>query len=155
MEQAQLFAQMTEAPIDLVSVQNFFDSEGHGAQVFFYGRVRRLNLGREVSGVSYDAHTPLATRTLLEIAREANAQWGPGLQIHILHRTGRVAVGEVSVSIGVSSPHRDEAYQASRYVIEQIKLRPPIWKKEHYLDGDSEWLQGHALCQHAGPSPKS
>ena len=121
---------------------------GHGAQILFSGVVRNSNLGRQVNGVSYDAFAPLATRTLHDICCEAQTRWGAALQFRVIHRTGFVAVGEASLLIGVSSPHRDEAYKASRFVIEQIKVRAPIWKKEHYIDGESEWLKGHALCSH-------
>ena len=99
--------------------------------------------------VSYDAFVPLAEQILKEIADEACKQWGEDLRIFIQHRTGRLEPGEVSVAIGVSSMHRNESYLASRYIIEQIKVRAPIWKKEHYENGETEWLKGHALCQHA------
>lgn len=125
-----------------------FQESGHGAQNFFFGAVRPENLGKTVVAVSYDAFVPLAEKVLDEIAQEASGQWGGELRIGIWHRTGRLAPGEISVAIGVSSPHREEAYRASRYAIEQIKLRAPIWKKEHYSNGETEWLKGHALCQH-------
>lgn len=116
-----------------------------GAQVIFCGVVRNLNEGRQVLAVTYDAHRALAEKTFREIAEEARALWGADLRVLVAHRTGRLAVGDVSVLIGVASPHRDEAYLASRYVIEQIKVRSPVWKQEHYADGDSGWLKGHPL----------
>ena len=120
-----------------------------GAQVTFFGVVRDLNQGQKVRAVSYDAFVPLCKNILEEIAREAVQKWGAqGMQLVVLHRVGRLEVGEASVAIGVSTPHRDEAYQASRYVIEQIKVRAPIWKQEHYASGDSGWVKGHELCQH-------
>ena len=125
-------------------------SSGHGAEILFLGVVRDINLGRAVVAVAYDAFAPLAEKTLAEIADEARAKYTSELQAVIYHRTGKLKVGEVSLAIAVSSRHRDEAYEASRFIIEEIKERAPIWKKEFYTDGESEWLKGHALCGH-GP----
>jgi len=140
---------VTEKRINPVDVFELASDFGHGAQNFFFGAVRSKNLGRTVVAVGYDAFTPLAEATLYEIANEAKAKWGSTLKICIIHRIGKLEVGELSVAVGVSSPHRDESYQVSRYIIEQIKLRAPIWKKEFYDDGETEWLKGHALCQHS------
>jgi molybdopterin synthase catalytic subunit len=120
---------------------------GHGAEILFLGVVRDINMGKTVTAVAYDAFGPLAEKTLTEIASEAKIKWGQDLQVVIHHRTGTLKVGEASLAIAVSSRHRDESYQASRYIIEEIKERAPIWKKEFYLDGETEWLKGHALCQ--------
>ncbi|MBI3554821.1 MAG: molybdenum cofactor biosynthesis protein MoaE [Deltaproteobacteria bacterium] len=145
---SNIHVQVSDAVITSQEITGLLDNPGHGAQILFSGVVRNSNLGRQVNGVSYDAFAPLTTRTLHEICVEAQSKWGAGLQFHVLHRTGLVQVGEASLLIAVSAPHRDEAYKASRYVIEQIKVRAPIWKKEHYIDGESEWLKGHALCSH-------
>lgn len=120
----------------------------HGAKLLFTGVVRSTNHGRQVVAVEYDIFKPLAEVIFEQIKQEAKAQWGQDLEIAVEHYTGRLEPGQTSVVIGVSSRHRDECYQASRYVIEQIKHRAPIWKKEFYADGETEWLQGHALCQH-------
>ena len=121
-----------------------------GAWVTFFGAVRASNRGKTVVAVEYDAFEPLAVRVLTAIAEEARAKWnrhGP-LKIVMVHRTGRLRVGETSVAIGVLAPHRAEAYEASRYVIEELKVRAPIWKREETDDGMTEWLKGHALCSH-------
>jgi molybdopterin synthase catalytic subunit len=137
---------LTNQPIRL---EDLGIDSGHGAeqgaQVLFLGKVRATNAGKRVLAVSYDAFGPLAERTLGEICREAEAKC-PGLTARVWHRIGRLEVGEISVAIVVSSPHRREAYEASRSMIDEIKHRAPIWKKEHYEDGETEWLQGHALC---------
>lgn len=130
-------------------VFEFASDFGHGAQNFFFGSVRSENRGREVVAVGYDAAIPLAEKVLYEIACEVRTQWGESLRVCVLHRVGKLTVGEMSVAIGVSSTHREESYRASRYIIEEIKKRVPIWKKEFYSDGETEWLKGHALCQHA------
>ncbi len=126
----------------------FCDAPGHGAADLFVGRVRDLNQGRSVRGVSYDVHTALTRKIFAEICAEAHEQWGGGLHLWLSHRHGYLAVGEASVIAAASSPHRDESFCACRYLVEQMKQRAPIWKQEHYVDGDSEWMQGHALCGH-------
>lgn len=138
-----------EAIVNEVQLFQLTPQKRHGAQNYFFGSVRDFNMGKNVVAVSYDAYIPLGEKVLREIAYEAQDRWGLDLRICVVHRVGTLAVGEMSVGIGVSSPHRDESYQASRYIIEQIKIRAPIWKKEHYEDGETEWLKGHALCQHS------
>lgn len=120
----------------------------HGAKLVFTGMVRSSNHGRQVIAVEYDIFRPLLDFVFQKIKQEAKDQWGQDLEVSIEHCNGRLEPGQTSVVIAVSSKHRDESYQASRYVIEQIKKRAPIWKKEFYADGETEWLQGHALCQH-------
>lgn len=139
---------ISEGPIREGELCQMTPRKCHGAQNYFFGSVRDFNLGKKVVAVSYDAYIPLGEKILKELAQEAQDRWGLDLRICVVHRVGQLAVGEVSVGIGVSSAHREEAYQASRYIIEQIKLRAPIWKKEHYEDGETEWLKGHALCSH-------
>ena len=119
----------------------------HGAHSQFMGVVRDHNHGKKVLKVEYDAFIPLAEKELKDICHEAEKKWGP-LNVYVHHRLGELFVGDASVIISVSSPHRNEAFEASRYVIEELKKRVPIWKKETYEDGESEWLKGHALCQH-------
>jgi molybdopterin synthase catalytic subunit len=83
----------------------------------------------------------MARAVLTAVAEEATAELGGGA-VAVEHRVGELAVGDVSVAIAVAAPHRESAYQASRYVIEEIKKRLPVWKREHYLDGDSRWVTG-------------
>ena len=123
-------------------------NDAHGAADIFIGKVRNHNLGRAVNGVSYDVFDTLALQTFAELAAQARAKWGEQLDIYISHFKGRLEIGGISIIIAVSSPHRDESFQACRFLIEQIKHHAPVWKQEHYVDGDSEWVQGHALCQH-------
>lgn len=126
----------------------FVEAPGNGAATVFIGTVRNRNQGRDVVGVSYDAHEIMARRSFREICEEACRHGPRGLRLYVTHATGRLPVGGISIVIAAASPHRDEAFAACRYVIEQIKRRSAIWKQEHYTDGDSEWLQGHALCSH-------
>ena len=121
---------------------------GWGAEILFLGHVRDINHGRAVVGVSYDGFVPHAEKTLTRICEEASERWGRELGMVVHHRLGRLGIGEASVAIAVGSRHRDTAYEVSRYIIEELKERAAIWKKEHYVDGDSQWLKGHALCSH-------
>lgn len=120
----------------------------HGGEVIFRGLVRNTNHGRKVTALSYDSFVPLAEQTLKTIAQEASAKWGDDMNMTIVHRTGHLQIGDEAVIVVVSSKHRQEAFDACQYIIEELKVRAPIWKKEHYIDGESEWLQGHALCGH-------
>jgi molybdopterin synthase catalytic subunit len=140
-----IVARMTAEPISLDALQRELSRAENGAQIVFSGVVRDHNRGRRVVAVTYDAHVPLAEKTFREIGEEARARWGERLSVAILHRSGRLVVGEASLVIAVGSPHRDAAYEASRYVLEQLKTRSPVWKQEHYADGESEWLRGHPL----------
>jgi molybdopterin synthase catalytic subunit len=113
-----------------------------GAAILFIGTVRDHNEGREVGHLDYHAYPPMAESTLREIVGEAREKWATGA-ISVVHRYGRLEIGEVSVAIAVAAPHRGDAYAASRYVIEELKKRVPIWKREGYLDGEGEWLKGN------------
>ncbi len=147
---SSILAKLLSAPIAQDDVSRALTGSEYGAQLVFWGVVRGRNQGRVVQSVTYDAYAAYAEKTFREIGEEACARWGEGLRVVILHRTGRLEVGEASVVVGVAAAHRDEAYQASRYLIEQLKTRSPIWKQEHYLDGDSEWLEGHVLSRRPG-----
>ncbi len=135
--------------VDPKQITEQLNNPKHGAQSYFFGVVRNLNHGRTVKAVSYECHRKIAETTIEEIISEARARYCEELDAIVFHGTNRLLVGEMSVGIGVSTPHRDEAFEACRYIIEELKVRVPIWKQEHYLDGDSEWLKGHELCQHA------
>ena len=139
---------VSDKKLDIEQAFLFSNSPEHGACNSFIGRIRNENLGRDVLGVSYDVCEPLAQNILEKLCGEVLQKWGKNLKIYIAHFKGRLNIGEVSIIISVSSPHRDESFKACRFIIEEIKHRAPIWKQEHYVDGDSEWVQGHALCAH-------
>lgn len=117
---------------------------GHGAIDTFLGVVRNTHAGRQVSGITYDVHEALARKRLTEICREAFGLW-PEIDCYVAHFHGELSVGGVSIIIAVGSPHRAESFDACRYIIEEIKKSVPIWKKEHYIDGSSDWLPGHSM----------
>lgn len=139
---------ISEKPLSVNEAVAFVSAPEQGAVATFVGAVRNHNLGKAVSGVSYDLFEPLTLKTFEEICVEVREKWGEALHLFVSHFKGRLEVGGISIVIATSSPHRDEAFQACRFIIEEIKQRSPIWKKEHYLDGDSEWVKGHALCSH-------
>ena len=132
---------VTEAPIDAPALLAETIGPEDGAGLLFVGVVRNHNDGREVGHLDYDAYVAMAEHTLEAIVAEALDQWETG-QIRVVHRVGRLEIGEASVAIAVAAPHREAAYAASRYIIEELKRRAPIWKREGYTAGDSEWLTG-------------
>jgi molybdopterin synthase catalytic subunit len=105
----------------------------------FEGVVREQNEGRAVTGIEYAAYGSMAECELARIVEECCAQFDTA-DVIAVHRVGRLDVGEASVVIAAAHPHRARAYEASRYIIEQIKLRLPIWKREEYADGTREWV---------------
>lgn len=136
-----VWTQVGPEPIDTAGVLARVGDHGDGAVILFVGTVRNHADGRRVSGMTYEAYASMAGTVLAEIAGEAAARWDTD-RVAVVHRTGALELGEASVAIAVSTPHRDAAYEASRYVIEQIKERLPVWKHEHYVDGDSRWVPG-------------
>ncbi|MCK5893359.1 MAG: molybdenum cofactor biosynthesis protein MoaE [Endozoicomonadaceae bacterium] len=122
-------------------------NDAHGAQLTFFGVVRNHNDGKKnVTGITFDMHPTLAEKALQQIATEAIAQCAEKTtRIYIAHAQGYVTLGGLCIAIGVTSAHRNEAYTASRFIIEAVKTRAPIWKQEHYDNETSTWLAGHAL----------
>ena len=131
------------APIDPASLLAEVTSAGTGATTLFLGTVRDVNDGRPVTGIEYSAYAAMAHEELERIAQEAHARWD-GLRIAVEHRVGVLTLQEVSVAIAVAHARRAPALDAQRYVIEQLKQRVPIWKCEHYLDGDRQWVDPSA-----------
>ncbi|HEY4217585.1 MAG TPA: molybdenum cofactor biosynthesis protein MoaE [Gemmatimonadaceae bacterium] len=130
---------IVDRALDAASLVNEVARQSNGATVLFVGTVRDVNEGRPVQGMEYKAYRAMAERELADIVREAAIQFGTD-DIVVEHRVGTLALGEASVVIAVAHPHRGRAYDASRYVIEQLKQRVPIWKLEHYADGTREWV---------------
>jgi molybdopterin synthase catalytic subunit len=133
---------ITTEPIDAGRLLQDSVSSSDGAAILFVGVVRDHNDGRSVGHLDYQAYPAMAEVTLREIVAEAQARWDTGA-ISVVHRIGRLEIGETSVAIAVAAPHRGEAYETSRYIIEELKKRVPVWKREGYLDGATEWLMGN------------
>jgi molybdopterin synthase catalytic subunit len=119
-----------------------------GGYVSFEGWVRNRNEGQQVLRLEYQAYEALALKEGQRIVAEALEQF-PIDHAACIHRVGALEIGELAVWVGVSSGHRDEAFQACRYIIDEIKHRVPIWKKEHYVSGDSGWVNCEACASHA------
>lgn len=134
-------AAIVHDPIRNDDVLAHVGADEDGAAILFLGMVRNHADERPVTGMTYEAYEEMATSVLHEIAEEAAQRIGSD-RVAVVHRVGDLTIGEVSVAIAVSSPHRAESYDASRYVIEEIKKRLPVWKKEHYADGEREWVKG-------------
>jgi len=126
-----------EAPLAVEEAIFAVAHGGAGAVDVFVGTVRGTNRGREVVALEYEAYAAMASAVLDEIAEQAEARW-PQCAVAVVHRVGLVPIGEAAVAIVAAAPHRSEAYEANRFVIEGIKDRLPIWKRERFLDG-SEW----------------
>ena len=128
---------LTDAPIDVAALEHSVAGSGHGAVVVFVGRARdRADDGRHVTELEYEVYPEMALAVLEEIARQAEERWGA--EVAVVHRHGIVPIGEAAVAIVTASAHRTEAYEANRFVIEAIKERLPIWKRERFDDG-SAW----------------
>ncbi|MDE2224833.1 MAG: molybdenum cofactor biosynthesis protein MoaE [Xanthomonadaceae bacterium] len=139
---AEMFI-ISKVPIDIARLQSELEGAGVGAVVCFEGRVRDNNDGRAVDGLSYKAYVELAEFEGRRIVDEARKRFAVA-HIVCVHRVGDLALGDVAVWAGVSAAHRGAAFDACRYVIDQVKLRVPIWKREHYVGGSSEWLHPEA-----------
>jgi len=135
---------ITPEPLDVHEVVRLAeDAAGagrHGAIAIFVGNVRGENRGRRVLELHYEAYEPLAVKAFGLIAEEARQAW-PEVALAVRHRVGTVSVGEASIVIAAASPHRAEAFQACRYVIERVKQIAPVWKRETF-DGGEEWIEG-------------
>jgi molybdopterin synthase catalytic subunit len=134
------------ARLDPAAALEFVSDPAFGGITMFVGRVRDFNHGRDVVGISYDLFDALALNMFAKIAGEAFERWGPKLRLHVSHAKGRLGIGDLAVVVAAGTPHRAEAFEACRYVIEAVKHRSPIWKQEHYVDGDSAWSEGCSLC---------
>ena len=134
-----------EEKISSEKAKKFILSEENGAESIFIGRVRNENSGKKVKAVTYDAHDKAVLKSFKTICDDAKSKFDKKAKLFVEHAKGYVPVGEISILIAVSSGHRDEAFKISRYILEEIKHKSPIWKKEHYVDGKEEWLPGHSL----------
>ncbi len=143
-----IYVGVSEESLSVEKAVEFVNAPENGAMDMFVGRVRNHNLGKAVNSVSYDAFVPLACNVMRELCEEVISKFDKRLRCYIEHHKGKLEIGGISVVIAVGSPHRDESFKACRYLIEQLKVRVPVWKQEHYVDGDSEWVKGHSLCSH-------
>lgn len=130
---------LVNRPIDAAALIAEVGDESCGAVSMFLGCVRDINDGRAVTGIEYSAYRAMADREMNSIAREAGAQFGVS-RLVLEHRLGKLGLGDVSVAVVIAHPHRGPSLDATRYVIEQLKRRVPIWKLELYADGSRDWV---------------
>ncbi len=135
---------LTEDPIPIEEVAARVEDPGCGAVILFLGNVRNSHQGHPVEGITYSAYRPMAEARLRQIEDELAAQ-NESTRVAIVHRLGRLQVGDTSVVIGVSAPHRALAYDLNRRALERLKSEVPIWKKEHYADGQECWREEEPL----------
>ena len=129
---------ITDQPIDYAKVTERVRSHDCGAVVLFLGTVREMTAGRQTVALDYEAYPEMAQQMLQQLITEARSEW-PVHAVAIEHRVGHLSLGEISVAIAVSSPHRAQAFEAGRFLIDRLKEIVPIWKKENWSDGTSEW----------------
>lgn len=141
-------AAIVEHAIDVSALLAEVAAVSHGATVLFVGTVRDVNDDRAVAGIDYTAYVPMAEREMQRILHDAAERFGTDAAI-MEHRLGHLALGDASVAIVVAHARRTEAYAASRYILEALKQRVPIWKRESYVDGTREWVtQQGAMVAH-------
>ena len=139
--------EITGQPIDPSALRESLADPGAGGFCVFEGWVRNRNEGRAVRRLEYEAYEPVAVAEAERGIAEAMQQF-PFISARCVHRVGMLEIGDLAVWVGVAAAHRDEAFKACRYIIDEIKVRLPIWKKEHYVDGDSGWVNCERCARH-------
>ena len=130
---------LTHSPIDPSAILAQVASNDAGAVVLFLGTTREFTKGRQTASLDYECYPQMAEAKLAELEAQAREKW-PLVHVAIVHRLGRLALGEASIAIAVSSPHRQAAFEAGKWLIDTIKEDVPIWKQENWSDGTSEWV---------------
>jgi len=132
--------------IDILKAEKFLSSSNFGAIIYFVGTVRDLNENKKVTGITYDSRDTMVIKSFEKIYKDAELKLKiKDKAVFIEHVKGYVPVKEKSIIIGAACKHRDEAYNLSRFIIEEVKKKSPIWKKEHYTNEESEWLKGVSI----------
>jgi molybdopterin synthase catalytic subunit len=141
---------LTEQPIRLDPLIDQVRAPDRGGIAIFLGLVRDHHQGKSVLGLDYSAYGPMAEVVTIEIIKEATGHW-PQASVAVQHRIGSLTIGDTAVAVVAAAPHRGEAFDACRYVIEELKKRVPVWKREMYVDGTVEWVDPTAAAQrHSG-----
>ena len=129
------------------NAENFIKNSKFGASIYFLGTVRSVNDNKIVTGITYDSHDEMVIKSFEKIYNEAEQKLGfKDKAVFIEHAKGHLKLGEISIIIAVACKHRDQAYVLSRFIIEEIKKKSPIWKKEYYENNESEWLKGNPIA---------
>jgi len=145
-----LHTKIVDSKKDKILISNaekFIKDSKFGASIYFLGTVRNSNDNKTVTGITYDSHDEMVIKSFKEIYKEADQKLDiKDKAVFIEHAKGYLNLGDVSILIAVAGKHRDQAYVLSRYIIEEIKKKSPIWKKEHYENDESEWLKGNPIA---------
>src|SRR6478609_6189977 len=139
--------EITEQPLDHAALTEGVRHTNAGAVCTFLGTVREMTGDRQTASLDYEAYPEMALKKMAELEVEARARW-PILEVAIVHRVGHLDLGEISVVVAVSCPHRGQAFEACRWLIDTLKEVVPIWKKEVWADGTEEWV-------HPGAAPEA
>jgi molybdopterin synthase catalytic subunit len=131
--------EITEAPIDHAALTDHVRSHQAGAICTFLGTVREFTGDKQTSSLRYEAYPQMALKKLAELEEEARRRW-PVIELALVHRTGKLELGEISVVVAVSCPHRDQAFEVCHWLIDTLKEVVPIWKRETWADGSEEWV---------------
>lgn len=131
--------ELTDQPIDADRLTQFVTTPRSGAVILFLGTVRELTQGKRTTALDYDAYPEMALAKMNELVDETAEKW-PVQKIALVHRTGHLELAEASVAIALSCPHRGDVFDAGRFLIDELKIRVPIWKKENWSDGTTEWV---------------
>ena len=135
----RVHTRLTDEPLSIAAAQEFVADPASGGIVVFTGTVREQSEGRPVAGLTYEAWTDRAQDGLAALGRQVVERWPDVGAVWLEHRTGSLSIGEPSVVVAVSAPHRDVAFAAARYGIDTLKETVPIWKQEHWRDGGTHW----------------
>jgi molybdopterin synthase catalytic subunit len=134
-----LMISLTREPIDATELTERVRSDQAGAVVLFLGTVREMTQGRQTVALDYDAHEEMALTQMEQLLDETCQRW-PVIKAGMIHRLGHLELGDVSVAVAVSCPHRHQAFEAGRHLIDRLKEVVPIWKQENWADGSTEWV---------------
>lgn len=136
---------ITTEVITGTEVREAVEGPDAGAVVVFLGTVRNNTDGRPVTRLEYEAYPPMAEKKMAEISQEIAQKWGDTLRVAMVHRTGKLEIGEVSVAVAIASPHRKNGFEACQYAMNRLKQIVPIWKREVWTDGEAEWVKPDAV----------
>ena len=136
---------ITTEVITGTEVREAVEGPDAGAVVVFLGTVRNNTDGRPVTRLEYEAYPPMAEKKMAEISQEIAQKWGDTLRVAMVHRTGKLEIGEVSVAVAIASPHRKDGFEACQYAMNRLKQIVPIWKREVWTDGEAEWVKPDAV----------
>jgi molybdopterin synthase catalytic subunit len=143
---------LTGHPIDTATLIAAVQSPSRGGIAMFLGTVRNHQAGREVLRLHYSAYQPMAEAECARIVAEAQAKWD--VAVSVVHRLGQLEIGDIAVAVIAAAAHREEAFAACRYLIEEVKHRVPIWKQEFYADGSVSWVEAGSGSEHTEPGPR-